>query len=57
MWAVYSEDYGWLVDTCAGGSWDWSVKQAVWFASRLEATDAIYAAEIRVLDWRCVRVR
>lgn len=49
-WAVYHETRFWLADTCAGGAWSETFEEAVWFDSRAEATAALRAAEIVVVD-------
>jgi len=45
-YAVYAHCGMWLVDTCAGGTWSYSVDDAVWFDSADEARAALGAAEI-----------
>jgi hypothetical protein len=46
VYAVYHLTRYWLADTCAGGSWNETVEEAVWFDSRQEAEAALQAAEI-----------
>lgn len=46
QWAMYHFEHGWLVDTCAGGTWRHDVAQAVEFSSPEEVTKAAFAAEI-----------
>lgn len=45
-WAVYHPEYGWLADTCAGGTYHHNVLYAVEYASSKEAERACFAAEI-----------
>lgn len=49
--AVYSEQDGWLMDTCVGASWSWCVDEAMWFDSVEEAKESMLAAEIQIQEW------
>jgi hypothetical protein len=42
--AVYLPALGWLVDSCAGGSFNWDVDEAIWFDTEDEANGALVAA-------------
>ena len=55
--ALYHPGMGWLVDTCAGGSFSWDVVNATWWDSELEAFDALRGAEIPVEYFTCTRVK
>lgn len=63
-WAVYrpfpigDEPVGWLVDTCAGGTWSPKVFDAMWFASIREAREGIEVTELFAPDlYLVVRVQ
>ncbi len=44
--AVYHVERHWLIDTCAGGTWNETVEEACWFDTIDEAREALRAAEI-----------
>jgi hypothetical protein len=56
-YAVYQPATGWLVDTCAGGTFSWNVDDAVWFGSHIEAHDALKAAEITLSTYQIIRMK
>jgi hypothetical protein len=56
-WAVYHDEYFWLTDTCAGGSWSSTVEEAEWYDTDTEAWEALTAAEIDRARVHVVRVR
>ncbi len=45
-YAVHQSGNGWLMDTCAGGTWTFDVDKAVWFDSTNEAYEALHAADM-----------
>lgn len=49
-YVVSSATRGYLVDTCAGGTWNKDVEQATWYESEGEALDAMRAAEITIAE-------
>lgn len=55
--AVYSSMYGWLQDTCAGGTFSWDVDEAVYFDAVNDAWAACRAAEIDVSSLIVLRVK
>lgn len=55
--AVYSVEHGWLVDTCAGGTWGWDVRKAVEYMTLLECDKALRGAEIKIYDYCFIRIR
>lgn len=56
-YAVYNPAVGWLVDTCAGGTFSWNVDDAVWFDSHIAAHDALKAAEIELTVYQIIRMK
>jgi hypothetical protein len=56
-YAVYSHEIGWLVDTCAFGTWSWKVVECVEFDSEWDAKLACEAADIEIDGLVFVRVR
>jgi len=55
--AVYCDVLGWLVDTCAFGTWSWEVVKCVEFDSEWDAKLACEAADIEIDGLVFVRVR
>lgn len=49
-YAVYHATQGWLVDTCAGGTWGWEVAHALWFPSNKAAIDCLREADMCSAD-------
>lgn len=47
-YAVYRDvdGYGWLMDTCAGGTWSWDIDDAQWFDRPDDAIGALYACDL-----------